>query len=179
MGVPNPIDIGLWDVTTIALFDDASVVHTTEILPDVPRPMSLYELHNIHMSMSEDGTGDLASMGITDEAILLNSSISNTDGALMSVRSNMNSGFRSGNVYWHMGRSNQLGAGIGSPVITFPPRFYWAGGLHGIFQNGAGAGIEFLWTAIFRVVTFAMNDFKQLIAKCAPRSAVKERRVST
>ena len=171
----RPTDVGPWDIVTRVLGELGQVdVGSTPVLEDEPRETSVYELHSIRMSMSLQGTAILASMGMTDGPIV--GTITNDDRSLMEVSSEVppTGPAPQANLYWHVGRSQQNGAGVSESHFYFPPEFYWALGLHGAFQNGSGSNITFMWTVIFRVVRFSRNDFPQVISKLPPLTAHKQ-----
>lgn len=177
MGVPKPIDITSWTIAVVSQFDDASVVSSIRLLPDTPRERSVYELHSVRATMSGAGTGNLASMGFIDAPVPVG--ITNTDLAMMATRHGALTGQTTGNLFWHWGRSNQIGAGMGDGTIYLPPKFLYDGELHGIWQNGAGAAIEFLFTCTYRVWTFSRRDYIALQGKLPPGNVGKDRQIST
>lgn len=173
MALIRPIDVGPWDIVARELGELASEVGSTPILEDEPRESSVYELHSIRMSMSVQGTAILASMGVTDGPIV--GSVGNLDRSLMQVTSEvLSGGAPQANIYWHVGRSQQNGSGVGESHFYFPPEFYWATGLHGAFQNGSGSVLSFMWTVIYRVVRFSKKEFPHIVSQLPPLTARKK-----
>jgi len=165
----TPIRTGFWDIVARDHQDTASVVGDVELLPKLDRS-AVYELWSLRVSMTEEGTGDLSSMGVGDGPVGVGTG--NDDATILDMRAAATPIVRP-NVFWHWGRSNQLQGPLGD--VMFPPQFYWAGPLHGLFQNGAGASITYLWTVIYRIVHFRDQDFAELIAKVLPGGADKKR----
>ena len=167
-----PIDRGNWDINTIVHVEAASVVASTKLLPARPRAATVYEIFSIRATMSEDGTGDLASCGISDFEVPVGATVGNTDGDLMQLRSDeVVNTIPVGSVYWHWLRSNQ--SALTNPTIYMPPGMFWDGEMHGVFQNGSGAVVTFLYTIQYRLARFAEKDFADVIAHILPRSATK------
>lgn len=169
--LPKPVDIGPWDIVSNVHQESGSNIGSTIVLKE-SEPRTIYELWSLRMSMSEDGTGDLASMGFGTALLPIGST--NTDNLLIELRSeDQIGGVDPGNVWWHMGRSNQLGQGVGAPDIYFPPDFWWEGPIFGYFQNGAGATIDFLYTIIYRVLTFSKKNWILAANASLPRRGRK------
>jgi len=165
-----PADRGNWDIAALTIDDSSSVQSSAEILPRSKNPRSLYEIHSVRCTMSGDGTGILASAGICDGQIP--AGLSNTDGSLMQARADL---FVPAigvlpNIWWHWPRSAQHGQ---SETVYLPPDFFWEGVMHGCFQNAAGAGVQFLWTVIFRTVRFSGADFLEAAQRMFPRTGKK------
>lgn len=172
----RPISIGEWDLAVRAISDASSAVVSGLILAEPGRDSAVYELHSIRCTMSEDGTGDLASAAIADAPIA--AGLNNADGDLMGIheRSQLaGGGIRDPNTIFHWGRSNQLGSGSGDGTIYLPPSFYWDGEIHGLLQNGAGATVSTLFTIVFRVVVFSANSFNRLRDRILPNTIAKAR----
>jgi len=169
----RPIHVGNWDIDSIVHEDTAAaVVASTRLLPARPRPAAVYEIFSIRATMSEDGTGDLSSMGISDFEVPIGAVVPNTDGDLMQLRhEQIVNTFEVGSVYWHWGRSNQIA--LQEPTIYMPPGMLWDGEMFGVFQNGAGAVVTYLWTITYRIVRFSEKDFPTVVAHILPRSATK------
>ena len=173
MTLRTPIDIGPWDIATRAHLDSGSVVSSSQVLQSPDRQGTVYEIASLRATMSEDGTGDLSSMGFADGPIPVAASLANNDETLMLTRSDSRTNtFAMPNVYWHWGRSNQIA--LTQPTIYMPPEFYWGGELHGVFQNGAGATVAYLYTVIFRMVRFPDKDWADILAHILPGSAKKK-----
>jgi len=171
--LPKPTDIGPWDIQSLTHQESGSVIASSEVLRQA-EPRQIYEIWSFRMTMTEDGTGDLASMGIGTAFFPQGST--NSDNLLVSLRTELKiGGLDPGNVWWHMGRSNQLGQGIGGPDIYFPPDFWWDGPVFGYFQNGAGATIDYLWTIVYRVLTFTQRDWTLAVNSSLPRRGRKHR----
>ena len=172
MGVPKPIDIGPWDVSTVVHQESGSLVGATRLLADKPKPQSCYEIHSMRGTMTEDGTGDLASMAIATGDIP--AGLTNEDGIIFELREELQIGGADvGSVLWTWGRSNQLGAGQGDGTIYLPPEFYWDGPMFGVFQNGAGATVQFLFTVVYRIVTFSRAAWPAISSSFLPGRARK------
>lgn len=173
---PAPKIVGPWDVEITTVFDDASVVSSTRLLRDMARPLSMYEIHSIRATMSEAGTGNLSAMGITDGQVPVG--VTNTDIGMMSLHTGSQGiAVTTPTIFWHWGRSAQRA--LTDPMIYLPRRFYWDGQMHGVWQNGAGAGIEYMWVIQFRVVTFGEADYLALANKVPPATSRKRRFIST
>ena len=171
--VPSPIDVFPWDLSVVNLADASSVIQSTRLLDSVPRPNAVYEIHSVRATLSEDGTGDLASAAI-GTGPEIPAGLANNDGALMGVRSTARiGGALTPTVVWHWGRSNQAGAGSGDGSIYLPPEFYWDGEMQGFLQNGAGATVDVLFTVAFRIVVFSEKDFLALLARILPGTIQK------
>jgi len=171
MGVPRPQIETFWDMTVVAHTDTGSVIASTLVLPRLTRDFAVYELWSLRASISDDGTGSLASFGWIDRPIP--AAMGNSDNTLMGIRTESPPGGGPvGNSFAHFGRSSQL-AGE-EPMIYLPPEFYWDGELHGLIQNGAGATVTWLFTVWFRVVTFGRREFPQVISKLPPRTVTKD-----
>jgi hypothetical protein len=54
-----------------------------------------------------------------------------------------------------------------------PPDFFWQGEMHGVFQNGAGATVTFLWIVLYRIVTFSEVDFPHIVNQIMPAGSTK------
>lgn len=174
----SPVDIGPWDVVVKGLFDDASVVSSRLILPVPSRERSVYELHSLRLTMSEAGTGNLASGGFTDGPVPVG--VTNNDIGLMSLHTGSQGvAVETPSILWHWGRSAQKSSGQGDGTLYLPPGFYYDGALHGAFQNGSGSGNEWLWTVVFRVVRFSHPAWLALRGKLPPATVAKDRVIST
>ncbi len=171
--VPTPRDIGPWDLAAATLNDASSAVVGVEVLPRTSRVHSAYELHSVRATWSEDGTGDLMALAMADGNVP--TGVTNADQALMALRHEtpIGGGPDQPNVWWHWGRSNQLGAGTGDGTIYLPPEFYWDGELWGIMQNGSGSAPSGLWTVTFRRVAWTQRDFLTIKGRLAPDASKK------
>lgn len=170
--VATPVKTGPWDLVAVGHFDATSAITALQLLKERTRERTLYEIHSLRVTWSEDGTGDLASFGIADGDVP--AGLSNADGVLMGLRNvGPLGGAANPNLYWHWGRSNQLGAGTGDGTIYLPPDFYWAGAMWGIMQNGAGATVTALYTVCFRLVEFSKRDYIEMLNSILPGSATK------
>lgn len=169
----SPVDVGNWDINCITHIESGiGVVVSTLLLPERPRPASVYEIFSIRTTMSEDGTGDLVSAGISDTEVPAGASVGNTDGDMMVLRQeNPQNTFAVGSVYWHWGRSNQLA--LSQSTIYMPPGMLWDGPMHGVMQNGGGATVVYLFTVTYRVVRFSERNFPDVVRHILPGSATK------
>lgn len=171
--LPKPVDILPWDVACIVHQESGSLIAATEILEGRPRDQSCYEIHSMRGVMTEDGTGDLSSMGIATAD--LPGSLTNSDNLMFELREELKIGGADvGSVLWTWGRSNQIGAGQdGGGTIYLPPEFYWDGPMFGVFQNGAGATVDYLYTVVYRVVRFSKTAWPQMARLLLPNRATK------
>lgn len=171
--LPRPLSVFPWDVKAVDLIDASSAVVATRLLDSEPRPSALYEIHSVRCTMSIAGTGNLASAGITNGPELP-AGVGNTDGALMSIRSNNRiGGADSPSLIWHWGRAETGRGSTGDGTIYLPPEFYWDGEMYGILQNGAGATVDALFTVVFRIVEFSKRDFLRVVHRVLPGTIEK------
>lgn len=169
----RPIEVGPWDLAVVTHLDSASVVSSTRVLQAPDREGTVYEIHSLRATMSEEGTGNLAAMGFADGPIPVAATLANNDETLMLTRNDRRENtFEMPNVYWHWGRSAQRA--LTQSTILMPPEFYWGGELHGVFQNGAGATIAFMYTVVFRMVTFPTKDWASILAHILPGTGKKK-----
>lgn len=155
-----------WRLGVKALIDVSSAIVSTIILRRPSQPF-VYELFSIRGTMTEDGTGDLASIAIADGPAP--SGLSNQDARVLTAHDADNGV----NTFLHWGRTNQLGT-QGQGSVEFPPGFFWAGELHGWLQNGAGAEVVVLFTVTYRLHRVPGN-YSAGIASMLPRTMSKDR----
>lgn len=155
-----------WRMAVKALIDVSSAIVSTVVLRQ-PKPPWVYEIASIRATMTEDGTGDLASLAMADGAAP--SGLSNQDARVLTAHTADNGV----NTFLHWGRTNQLGTqGMGS--VDFPPEFFWAEEMHGWLQNGAGAEIVALFTVTYRIHR-VQGDYSAAISKMLPHTMAKDR----
>lgn len=172
MSVPKPVDVTPWDVACIVHQENASILAATRILEARPRDESCYEIHSVRGTMTETGTGILASMGIATGD--LPGALSNSQQLMYELREELKIGGADvGSVLWTWGRSQQFGSGQDGGTIYMPPEFYWDGPMFGVFQNGAGAQVGYLWTVVYRIARFSKATWPQLSRLLLPNRATK------
>ncbi len=165
----TPIEIGQWRAKPTVHSDSASIVGSTLLLDKLSRS-AVYEIHSIRAHMNASGTTTLASMGISDGEVPVG--VGNDDNALLAMAREAENAQERPDVFWFWGRSQQNQGPENAPVML-PPEFYWTGEMHGVFQNGAGATVLYLWTVVYRIVRFRDEDFANITHKVMPAGSTK------
>lgn len=165
----HPTSRGQWQIAARSHTDTTSVVGSVRILDKLPRS-AVYEIYSLRGQMNEVGTGVLASMAISDGAVP--GSIGNNAAALLNMGRQNSDAVQRPDIFWFWGRTAQF-QGPENADVYLPPDFFWTSEMHGVFQNGAGASIVYMWTVVYRVVTFSTKDFANVTHKMAPMGSTK------